>query len=538
MRRQALVLALALGTASSPKADSGFGTIEGYVADENGNPICGATVLLMDTEYGVMTNRDGTYVILSVPEGEYFVQARMVGLQEETRRAAVHSDLTTVLEFRLEPVPISGGPWRPELAEVMKSVPPETLIVTGANGRPLENLTVTCRRWDCLVERLSDSVFLFTYDTDADYVFLRLPWSRIHILHIGGEEQTHVLDLAESTSDTPYENSTAHQDLDSLLLMAADSSLDEWIAPGFVSETEMIDPLEFGVSDYDEAGFQAAGTAHLTTTDGEEWVVCLVYYDRVVSVVQGDQPLVTEIPTLTNWSNAFFGPGCRQVLVRSGWHPGGSRAWDALVVDTSSGNIRSLEHIPSESPGRSRAIIEVGPASHHMLADDGSLVFVHEDTLRVFSESGSLVYDEIFEIRSFFHDDDAIRSPDGGLVGLMDTAGESGFDLYRLSVLTDGGEMLYSKQLGLGSMAFSYNGSVLAFATQQSIKLLDGRSGVMTGEITEGFPASHTPFTPVLSPNGSYLGYWLRNVETQDQAAFVHRLSGESEVRMFGKTEE
>ena len=538
MRGFAAILILVLEAASLPTVDSGVGTIEGYVADENGNPICGATVLLLDTEYGAMTDMNGAYIILSVPEGEYSVRARMMGLQEETLRAVVHSDLTTSVKFRLEPAPTAGAPWRPELAESMKSVPPETLLVRGADGRPLENLTVTCRRWDCLVEQLSDSVFLFTYDNDADHVFLRLPWSRMHILQVGGEYQTCVLDLSEGTSDSHYENSPAHQDLDSLPLMAADIGLDEWTAPGIASETEIIDPLEFGFSDYAEAGLQAAGTAHRTTPDGEEWVVCLVYYDRVVTVVQEDQPLVTEIPTPTNWSNAFFSPGCRQVLIRSGWHPGGCRAWDVLVVDTSSGSIRSLEHIPSESAGRSGAIIEVEPASHHMLADDGSHVFVHEDTLRIFSESGNLVFGDIFEIRDFFHDDAAIRSADGSLVGLMDTAGESGPDLYRLFVLTQGGEMLYSKQMGWGTMAFSYDGSVLAFATEESIVLLDGRSGVRIGGITEGFPASHIPLTPVLSPNGSYLAYWLRSAETQDRATFVHDLSGESEVRVFRRTKE
>ena len=55
-------------------------TINGFVRDNrNGEPISYANVFLSNTNLGAATNRDGYFVISNIPNGEYEINATMIG---------------------------------------------------------------------------------------------------------------------------------------------------------------------------------------------------------------------------------------------------------------------------------------------------------------------------------------------------------------------------------------------------------------------------------------------------------------------------
>lgn len=60
------------------------GSITGYVCDDRGNPLVGATVMVVGTSYGAMTDAYGEYLIEDLEPGEYSIQASMVGMSSRT----------------------------------------------------------------------------------------------------------------------------------------------------------------------------------------------------------------------------------------------------------------------------------------------------------------------------------------------------------------------------------------------------------------------------------------------------------------------
>ncbi len=60
-------------------------TIQGKVTDEKGAPIFGATVYLVNTDLGSVTNENGTYEIKNVIPGSYNLTASFVGFSSQTK---------------------------------------------------------------------------------------------------------------------------------------------------------------------------------------------------------------------------------------------------------------------------------------------------------------------------------------------------------------------------------------------------------------------------------------------------------------------
>jgi len=80
------------------------GKIAGRVTDADGNPLVGATVMVVGTSFGAMTDPNGEYFIINLQPGTYDLQARMVGMGEQTKQgASVLVDMTTRMDFVLNP---------------------------------------------------------------------------------------------------------------------------------------------------------------------------------------------------------------------------------------------------------------------------------------------------------------------------------------------------------------------------------------------------------------------------------------------------
>lgn len=80
MNRFILIIVLLIFLTAAIQA----GSISGYVCDARGNPLVGATVMVVGTSHGAMTDAYGEYFIEDLEPGEYSLQASMVGMSSRT----------------------------------------------------------------------------------------------------------------------------------------------------------------------------------------------------------------------------------------------------------------------------------------------------------------------------------------------------------------------------------------------------------------------------------------------------------------------
>ncbi len=101
------------------------GSIAGGVYDSRGNPLIGATVMVVGTSYGAMTDANGEYKIINLVQGTYDVTASMVGLSSLTATGVeVEAGETVILDFgSLSSTPSTT----PSVAEVLEDLPEITL---------------------------------------------------------------------------------------------------------------------------------------------------------------------------------------------------------------------------------------------------------------------------------------------------------------------------------------------------------------------------------------------------------------------------
>jgi outer membrane receptor protein involved in Fe transport len=100
----ALVLFVALSVTAGTT-----GKIAGRVTDNSGNPLIGATVMVVGTSYGAMTDANGEYFIINLQPGTYSVMAKMVGMSEKTAEGvAVVVDQTSPMNFSLDPATVGN----------------------------------------------------------------------------------------------------------------------------------------------------------------------------------------------------------------------------------------------------------------------------------------------------------------------------------------------------------------------------------------------------------------------------------------------
>jgi len=131
VHRKAMMTTLALVLFVALSATAGTtGKIAGRVSDDSGNPLIGATVMVVGTSYGAMTDANGEYFIINLQPGTYNLQASMVGMNSQTYEGVtVTVDQTTPVNFNL-----STG-----------AVGSTTVQVTGSRDQALFNASETFR---------------------------------------------------------------------------------------------------------------------------------------------------------------------------------------------------------------------------------------------------------------------------------------------------------------------------------------------------------------------------------------------------------
>ncbi len=84
------------------------GKISGTIKDQiTGEPLPGATVMVLGTNIGTSTDEDGDYFLINLPPGDYTLQARLIGYEPMIQKQVkVLLDLTTPVDFELRSSPI------------------------------------------------------------------------------------------------------------------------------------------------------------------------------------------------------------------------------------------------------------------------------------------------------------------------------------------------------------------------------------------------------------------------------------------------
>lgn len=100
MKRWLMIPVLALLTASSALAQT-TGRIAGTVTSEGGQPVPGASVLVVGTGLGTLTAEDGKYLLANVPVGSRQVRVTIIGYTELTRAVSVVAGQTATADFKL-----------------------------------------------------------------------------------------------------------------------------------------------------------------------------------------------------------------------------------------------------------------------------------------------------------------------------------------------------------------------------------------------------------------------------------------------------
>lgn len=87
------------------------GKISGSVTDKKtGEPLTGATILLLNTTLGAAAQVDGSYFIINIPPGTYQVQAQYMGYKSVIKSGVVvNIDRNTKVDFALESTDIQLG---------------------------------------------------------------------------------------------------------------------------------------------------------------------------------------------------------------------------------------------------------------------------------------------------------------------------------------------------------------------------------------------------------------------------------------------
>jgi len=108
------------------------GTIKGRVLGEHGEPLAFANVLLVGTNLGAATDRNGRFVISNAPAGEDTLRVLYLGYEEKSLAVRVNAETPHVAKVTLDPAPPVG------LAAVVTAAPEELRHYRG--GRAWETI--------------------------------------------------------------------------------------------------------------------------------------------------------------------------------------------------------------------------------------------------------------------------------------------------------------------------------------------------------------------------------------------------------------
>src|SRR5262245_58538247 len=104
----ALAVIAMLATPSSAQAQTG--SVAGRITDEDGAPLGGATITLVEARRGAISQMNSDYVIDAVPAGSYTLQIRLIGYRPATKSVSVEAGQRASLDLVLaaDPLKLEG----------------------------------------------------------------------------------------------------------------------------------------------------------------------------------------------------------------------------------------------------------------------------------------------------------------------------------------------------------------------------------------------------------------------------------------------
>lgn len=104
-----LILCILLAAVPMLASESETGTVLGFVFNQRGDPLIGATVMVEGTSHGAMTDALGDFIIEGLSEGPATLWISMVGMVSQQLEVDIAAGDTLEVEIWLEISPPSGG---------------------------------------------------------------------------------------------------------------------------------------------------------------------------------------------------------------------------------------------------------------------------------------------------------------------------------------------------------------------------------------------------------------------------------------------
>lgn len=87
------------------------GTIEGLVLDDEGLPVAGAEVALVELTLTNTTGADGAFVLTAVPVGDHTIAISKLGFESTARKVTVEDGATAQVDFNLVAIAVEEDPF-------------------------------------------------------------------------------------------------------------------------------------------------------------------------------------------------------------------------------------------------------------------------------------------------------------------------------------------------------------------------------------------------------------------------------------------
>lgn len=96
-----LILTLLIYNLAISQAKAQTGNIQGIITDENGISVPGASTSIENINKGAVSDFDGKFLYLGVPEGNYTIKISYLGFKDIEQQISVNANNTTTLNIEL-----------------------------------------------------------------------------------------------------------------------------------------------------------------------------------------------------------------------------------------------------------------------------------------------------------------------------------------------------------------------------------------------------------------------------------------------------
>ena len=369
-------------------------SIEGTVSDSAGNPLIGATVMVVGTPYGAMTDAIGGYSIINLEPGIYSVHTTMVGMQDSTiSEVSLDAGSETELDFALssysyEPIEYSWPVYEPPeenflQIELSPGIIPyyEDLVLFVVGSGDMQDAVR-------ILPELEGNTFTVGVPSDSFNIVWSLPFTMDYYKTVGSQEtygNRILLELEDHDNESlRVEPSLTSHSSGWDCLQVLDEFPDEWTADGYSISSISFNPWDYGDHRLAWAGFISYAAFFENTETDPEWKILLIYTDHLTVLEEDKEPkhLSFEMEIL----NPIVSITGKYIL---GFQADVSlMAGEALLIDVEDMSSYRFDPLPIQEleeqsrTGPSCTIIVTGPECGYFVSDLGD-VFAYSDSTTV-----------------------------------------------------------------------------------------------------------------------------------------------------------